>query len=229
MKTLGGTRVASDGRYGWDTPVAKRYLLDVTGIEISDETTRKVGFTWTWFVAFDYLPDFSTEKVSYFTSTVSFRLFDDGWRLDEDTLTEALAQAKSGPLSPDLAPKFRTLLEDTHPLISRGARHALAAIGKEAFPQLIDALNDRSVVVRRLAAHAFAESFGNLAGEAETISAVKVALGDDDDEVRLFVAFALFRIGFEEEARPVLEKLIENPDTRELAQYMLDVMDGRRQ
>lgn len=90
------------------------------------------------------------------------------------------------------------------------AMDALARIGRDAVPALVEALGDRNVQVRRQAALAL----GRIGPDAEqAVPALSAALGDGDEQVRRNAARALGQIGpaAKEAIGPLMQLLRQPP------------------
>lgn len=82
-------------------PAAKRQLIAVTGISKQDNSAD-VEFTWKWFLLNEIGAALYSSDVQY-KSTVSFRQYDDGWRIVQSTprppqsMADALKNAEPIP------------------------------------------------------------------------------------------------------------------------------------
>jgi len=82
-------------------PVARRQLLGVTGI-VKQDTGADVEFTWKWAPLNEVGAALYSSDMHY-KSTVGFRQFDDGWRIEQSTphprqtMSEALNNAEPTP------------------------------------------------------------------------------------------------------------------------------------
>ena len=71
------------GTSSFSIPAAKRELVEITGIS-KQSNTADVEFTWKWIPLNEIGEAIYPSGVNY-KSTVSFRKYDDGWRVMQDT------------------------------------------------------------------------------------------------------------------------------------------------
>src|SRR5690606_3578726 len=95
-------------------------------------------------------------------------------------------------------------LNDPMQDVSWTAREALEGFGREALPQLIQALASESVQVRELAASLLGEI-----GDKSAVDPLIAALESDDSQVRVAVIEALGNIG-DGRALPVVEQFTDD-------------------
>lgn len=113
---------------------------------------------------------------------------------DEDLvvrMSAAMALGNLGPRAKQAIPALARVVQDSNEdhNVHRRAVQALASIGPDAVPELINALQDGKTIVRRFAA-------GALGGEgSEAVPALVAALEDEDRNVRLISVQSLGKIG----------------------------------
>ena len=130
-------------------------------------------------------------------------------RVSSASLNAAYALAATGALA---VPALQDAMHDDVEAVRALAASTLAEMGRagrESVPDLLQAINDESMSVRRQAA----EALGMVGAGSSTVPALIDAPSDEGGGVRRSVALTLARIGPEaEEAVPALVRALRDPD-----------------
>ena len=93
--------------------------------------------------------------------------------------------------------------------LAAGTLAEMGRAGRESLPDLVNAIGDESMPVRRQAA----EALGTVGAGSSAVPALIDALGDEDSGVRRSVALTLARVGPDaEEAVPALVRALRDPN-----------------
>ena len=130
-------------------------------------------------------------------------------RVSSASRNAAYALAATGaPAVPALRDAMHDDVEAVRALAA-GTMAEMGTAGRGAVPDLVHAISDESVSVRRQAA----EALGTVGAGSPAMPALIDALGDDDRFVRRSVALTLARVGPEaSEAVPALVRSLRDPD-----------------
>jgi len=116
-----------------------------------------------------------------------------------------------GPIATPALPELARLLSRTNSLTSGAAARALAAIGKEGIPALLDSFNDKGNLNRPIVAYYLVFAYRN-AGQIEVgLPTVKRMLDDQDARVVRNVVVALTNLTLEpDHSVPLLAELTQH-------------------
>lgn len=117
---------------------------------------------------------------------------------------------------------FLTMLRDPDKGVRGQAARALAGLGEEAVPDLLDLLKDKEWRIRYRAAEAL-----GMSGSPNAAAALLQALTDEKDHVRYMAAKSLGIMGVRSAVAPLLARLSdENEYVRRMAAVSLEKIGG---